>query len=343
MYLSDREIRSRLPELSLTTSNPEHPFSVEVQVQPSSIDLRVDSVFWKSKLRHFGRRGAVDLRRRKFNEAAPRRGWTEFTLKEGETFKLKPGQLLLARTYERFHLPRDLAGQIAARSSYSRMGLLVHCGGDFINPGWNGHMPLQLVNLSRRTVRVTAYLPIAQLMLVPLSSPPLRQYNDVGLRNKYADDDGGPSYWWRDRLMEVLSSKFDSGGLPDALAEPLGRLLATNELDEDVVSRLEAFVDKQTQQSLSSWTDLIDRFVRTEDRRTAISTWLRRAPYGAFVLFFGWLLSLLTMPWGAFSWTAAIVSGVSVMGVIVDRASRPNQKLTRKELSRLRAKAPNEF
>lgn len=83
----------------------------------------------------------------------PRHDWEAFNAGPDEVFSLRPGQMLLARTYEAFNMPPDLAGRLAGRSSYARLGIAIHCGADHINPGWKGRMPLQLVNLSPRTIR----------------------------------------------------------------------------------------------------------------------------------------------------------------------------------------------
>src|SRR5205085_4347843 len=117
---------------------------------------------------------------------------------------LKPSEMLLGRTYEIFTIPKDHAGKLEGRSSFARLGLAVHCSADFINPGYRGHMPLQLINFSRSSIRVFPLIPICQLILVRLSSTPTRVYGDRELSSKYMDDDGGPSYWWRDKRIKSL-------------------------------------------------------------------------------------------------------------------------------------------
>lgn len=199
MYLCDRDIIELLPQLKICTDNKDFPFVPDEQIQPCSIDLRLSNVFWIP-----ARRGAIDLRKSRLLELSPRRHWKKVVLKPGESITIKPDRLLLGRIYEKFAMPVQSAGEIEGRSSFARMGLMVHCTGDFINPGYRGHMPLQLVNLGPNAIKVFPYVPICQLKLVRLSGRPARLYGERELQSKYMDDDGGPSYWWRDKRIRRL-------------------------------------------------------------------------------------------------------------------------------------------
>lgn len=199
MYLSDRDIRALLPDLSFQTDHPDHPFVDTEQIQPCSVDLRLSNVFWTRRrghwLRRLVRRGpTVDLRKSHIQEIDPRREWRRAALAEGQSITIWPGQVVMGRIYESFRVPDEFAGKIEGRSSYARIGLAIHCTGDFINPGWHGFMPLQLFNASPFPIRILPYLPICQLMLISLSSRPDRTYGDDELASKYINDDGGPSY-----------------------------------------------------------------------------------------------------------------------------------------------------
>ena len=99
-------------------------------------------------------------------------------LHEGDSHTLKPGQIVMGRIYERFRIPPGYAGKIEGRSSFARLGLMVHCTGDFINPGWQGYMPLQLFNAGPYPLRLTPFLDVCQLMLVQLSGESERTYGE---------------------------------------------------------------------------------------------------------------------------------------------------------------------
>lgn len=152
MYLADKEILRRLDGMGIEGPEPAHPFNPAEQVQPCSIDLRVSNVFWRPSRRREFRRlvlrrpHAIDLRRAGVHDLDALRDLKRVELKEGEFIGIKPGQVVMGRIYERFRMPPDCAGKIEGRSSYARLGLAVHLTGDFINPGWEGYMPLQMFN-----------------------------------------------------------------------------------------------------------------------------------------------------------------------------------------------------
>jgi deoxycytidine triphosphate deaminase len=302
MYASDRDIRTLLPELEVETAYPEYPFKPNEQVQPCSVDLRLDTRFWVP--RRLGpwflqpwRRGSIDLHQSRLHEVAPRRYWKQVQLKPGETLRLKPGRMVLCRTYEQFSMPTEFAGKIEGRSSFARLGLGVHCTGDFINPGWRGHMPLELLNANPNEIRVVPLMTVCQLLLVKLTSTPERTYGDAKLSSKYIDDDGGPSYWWRDQLITDLLNDLGQRDLSASLQQKLIEELG-DEPTVDVLLRLERFVHDTPIGAVDSVPALLDRFAKREDRTRGFRTTARAAAQGAAPLFFALALaSLFVTPW----------------------------------------------
>lgn len=232
VYLSDTDIRELLPVLDIHAGDDAYPFDAESQIQPCSIDLRLSPVFWKPsrRVRHTGgllpRRGVtVDLRQSAMHELSPRWGWRQLELSEGSTITLGPGQIVMARIYERFAIPPSCAGKVEGRSSYARLGLFVHCSGDFINPGWSGFMPLQLFNAGPYPLKVGPFLPVCQLKLVQLSSTPARSYGNVALQSKYVNDDGGPSFWWRDQQVQKVRDRLACVSVTDQIQREITDLI----------------------------------------------------------------------------------------------------------------------
>lgn len=308
MYLADDEIRARLTELDFST-DVHHDFDPDQQIQPCSVDLRLSEVFWRptraSKLM------TVDLARSKLLEVNPRRNWKRVILGPGETILLRPGQMILARIYERFTIPSDCAGRIEGRSSFSRMGLSVHCTGSFINPGWRGHMPLVLINHSPFRLRIPAHLPICQLMLVSLAGKPSHLYGEDTLRNKYMDDDGGPSYWWRDKVVEKL---LDGLGQPDLQHRVQDRLLERIGVPSDeVLARMEYLVSSRPAGSYGNADDLLEDFVRLEDRKRMMDSILRWSGKSALPILVGASIgSLFVHPIGVLHLTLWILTALAI-------------------------------
>ena len=63
---------------------------------------------------------------------------------ENEPFGLHPGEFVLGATLEKFTLPAHLAGRLEGKSSLGRLGLLTHSTAGFIDPGFSGHITLEL-------------------------------------------------------------------------------------------------------------------------------------------------------------------------------------------------------
>ena len=281
-YLSNPDILRILPRLEISTSLAGHPFT-EDQVKVCSIDLRCDQVFWEQ--RRFS--GALDLAAPVLMEISPRRHWRKRLLPLGRPIKLRPGRMILGRTYERLRIPPEYAGKITGRSSYARLGIEISCTCDLINPGWEGRVPLEIINNGVRPILIYPLLPLAQVFLIPLSSPAEQHYADrARFKSKYMNDDGGPSYWWRDAMVEsiyqvYLSKRIDQGAL-DLLKGQI------DNLSDDGVFRFERFIRKQCLGELTNAEDLLADFMQSEKKaklRYQGLCWIRK-------LFAGVLLPL---------------------------------------------------
>lgn len=72
----------------------------------------------------------------------------------------------------------DFAGIITGRSSFARLGLMVQCCQDFINPGLKNSVALQLINVSPYPIELNINIPICQLVIVKMVGTPSKGYND---------------------------------------------------------------------------------------------------------------------------------------------------------------------
>jgi deoxycytidine triphosphate deaminase len=259
-YLTRSELLRVLPELEIITAREEHPFS-EAQVKVCSIDVRCDQIFWKQ--RRFS--GALDLGSTVLMETSPRRHWRKIELALNRSIKLRPGEMILGRTYERFRVPLEYAGKITGRSSYARLGIEISCTCDLINPGWEGHVPLEIINNGACPVLIYPLLPLAQVFLLPLTSPVEHGYADrTQFKSKYMADDGGPSYWWRDDLVERIYQSYLSDRIDQEAVNRLKSQL--DKLDDFGIFRFERFVRNSQIGEITNVEELIDRFVGTEKR-----------------------------------------------------------------------------
>lgn len=331
MYLVDREIKAALPQLNFETDNPDYPFLPDEQIQPCSVDIRLCNVFWLPTKR----KSTIDLRKSKMREVSPRRHWKVMTLKSTECITIRPGEIALGRTYEKFSIPTENAGKIEGRSSFARMGLSVHCAADFINPGWRGHMTLQLVNLGPHPIKIFPYLPVCQLILVKLSGTPDHLYGERELQSKYVDDDGGPSYWWRDKRIQALHKRL--GEKDTALAIQQDVMEKIGAQDIEVIERFDHFMDKTPIGKYESSTVLLDRFAQEEDRkrmRDKLFRWLQALPFALLGSLSVKLL--LDKPHGLTHYIVWAITSLSVPLAVRTLIQREGEYLGEKEMGKLK-------
>jgi dCTP deaminase len=79
-----------------------------------------------------------------------------------EQFLLHPGSLSLVPTLEWIKLPKNVKGVVTARSCWAREGLNIATA-NFINPGYNGIITLELSNLGQIPIALFAGMRIAQI------------------------------------------------------------------------------------------------------------------------------------------------------------------------------------
>ncbi len=176
MLLSDRDIRAELDSgrVELAPYDPS-------MIQPSSVDVRLDRyfrVFENHRYPHID--PAVeqpDLTR--LVEAAA-----------DEPFILHPGEFVLASTYEVVTLPDDIAGRLEGKSSLGRLGLLTHSTAGFIDPGFSGHVTLELSNVATLPIKLWSGMKIGQLCLFRLSSPAEHPYGSAVYGSRYQGQRG---------------------------------------------------------------------------------------------------------------------------------------------------------
>jgi len=183
MLLSDRDIVDAVKNDRLGIE----PFEPEL-VQPSSIDVRLDRRF-----RVFNNQ--------KYTHIDPAEQQDELTVavevRDDEPFVLHPGEFVLASTLEVFTLPNDLAARLEGKSSLGRLGLLTHSTAGFIDPGFSGHVTLELSNVANLPITLWPGMKIGQLCLFGLSSPAEHPYGSGANFSRYQDQRGPtPSKSW---------------------------------------------------------------------------------------------------------------------------------------------------
>ena len=184
MVLSDRTIRRLLGEGRIVID----PYD-ETLLQPSSVDVRVDRFF---RVFHNARYPFIDVKE-------PQEELTELVeIADDQPFILHPGEFVLGSTLERVQLPDDLVARLEGKSSLGRLGLLIHSTAGFVDPGWDGHVTLELSNVANLPITIYYAMKIGQLSFVQLTEPAERPYGSDALGSKYQGQRGPtPSRYWQ--------------------------------------------------------------------------------------------------------------------------------------------------
>jgi len=176
VLLSDHDIRA---EIAANRVGVE-PFD-EAMIQPSSVDVRLDKFF-----RVF--------ENHKYSVIDPSTEQAELTrevIAEGdEPFILHPGEFVLASTYEVITLPDDIAGRLEGKSSLGRLGLLTHSTAGFVDPGFKGHVTLELSNVATLPIKLWPGMKIGQLCFFKLTSPSEHPYGSEKYSSRYQGQRG---------------------------------------------------------------------------------------------------------------------------------------------------------
>ena len=183
MLLSDRDIRKEIESGRVLLE----PYD-EAMVQPSSVDVRLDRFF----------RVFENHRYPHIDPAEEQPDLTRMVEPHSEEpFILHPGEFVLASTYEVVTLPDDIAMRLEGKSSLGRLGLLTHSTAGFIDPGFNGHVTLELSNVATLPIKLWPGMKIGQLCLFRLSSPAEHPYGSAVHGSRYQNQRGPtPSRSW---------------------------------------------------------------------------------------------------------------------------------------------------
>jgi dCTP deaminase len=176
VLLSDRDIRAELDAERIRLD----PLDTSM-IQPSSVDVRLDRFF-----RLFDNH--------KYAHIDPSQDQPELTrlveVAPDEPFVLHPGEFVLGSTYEQVTLPDDVAARLEGKSSLGRLGLLTHSTAGFVDPGFTGHVTLELSNVATLPIKLWPGSKIGQLCFFRLSSPAEHPYGTGDNLNRYMGQRG---------------------------------------------------------------------------------------------------------------------------------------------------------
>ena len=108
--------------------------------------------------------------------------YEEKILADNESYTIQPGKFVLATIREFIKLPRNrkskwankplLAARVEGKSSFARLGLLVHFTAPTIHCGFEGQITLEIICLGKYPVVLKPRMQICQLLVEEVSEDP---------------------------------------------------------------------------------------------------------------------------------------------------------------------------
>ena len=176
VILSDRSIREALAARRIVVD----PLD-DRDVQPSSVDLRLDRYFrvFRNDTTPF------------IDPKEPQEDLTEMVeVAEANAFILHPGEFVLGSTQERVGLPNDLVARLEGKSSLGRLGLLIHSTAGFVDAGWDGHLTLELSNVANLPIALYPGMKIGQISFFEMTTAAEHPYGSAEKGSKYQGQRG---------------------------------------------------------------------------------------------------------------------------------------------------------
>jgi dCTP deaminase len=175
MIFSDRSIKEAMASQRISIDPYEPEF-----VQPSSVDLRVGDGF----------RVFVNHRYSEIDPRSPQEDLTQLVEVGEEPFMLHPGEFVLGSTLERVRLGEDVVARLEGKSSLGRLGLLIHSTAGFIDPGFEGHITLELSNVATLPIAIFPGMKIGQISFYQMTTAAEFPYGSPELGSKYQGQSG---------------------------------------------------------------------------------------------------------------------------------------------------------
>jgi dCTP deaminase len=176
VIFSDRSIRNAIDTGTIIIDPYEPTF-----VQPSSVDLRVG-------------KGFRVFENHRYSEIDPRSPQSDLTklveIGDEEPFMLHPGEFVLGSTLERVKLGDDVVARLEGKSSLGRLGLLIHSTAGFIDPGFEGHITLELSNVATLPIAIYSGMKIGQISFYQMTTAAEFPYGSPELGSKYQGQSG---------------------------------------------------------------------------------------------------------------------------------------------------------
>lgn len=161
--LSDKDLKKIIEDKNAvyTEKGPEIDF--DLQLGPSSFDLRLGYQF-----------GVLNNRKLEMIDTKDMEKYGNFINEERHSADdgvvIHPGEFILGSTLETINVPNNLVGRVEGRSSYGRLGIIVHATAGFVDPGFEGDITLEMQNLGNAPVKLYPEDRVCQIVFETMTS-----------------------------------------------------------------------------------------------------------------------------------------------------------------------------
>lgn len=167
--LSDKDMRKLIEDKDAITCS--EGLDMDLQLGPSSFDLRLGYEF-----------GVLNTRKLEMVDTKDMSSYEDYISKEqhssDEGVVIHPGEFILGSTMEKINVPDDMVARVEGRSSYGRLGIIVHATAGFVDPGFEGDITLEIQNLGNAPVKLYPEDRICQLVFETMTSRADKPYGD---------------------------------------------------------------------------------------------------------------------------------------------------------------------
>ncbi len=145
--LSDSDIKKLVEQKNAVYVNQGPEMDVDLQLGPSSLDLRLGYEF-----------GILNTRKVEMIDTKNMQDYDRYIRTEEHTADegvvIHPGEFILGGTLETLNIPDDIVARVEGRSSYGRLGIIVHATAGYCDPGFEGDITLEIQNLGNAPVKL---------------------------------------------------------------------------------------------------------------------------------------------------------------------------------------------
>jgi len=167
--LSDKSILEKVRRGEIVI----HPILDNKQISGAKVDLRLDNIFYLiGRFRKPYYDPMEFLAKKEVGESYVEKRMVRY----GDKFVLHPNDYALAPLFEFVKLPNNVLGRLDGRSSLGRLGIVVHSTAGSVDPGFQGHLVIELMNNGLLPVALYPLMRVATLILTTLSTDAERPY-----------------------------------------------------------------------------------------------------------------------------------------------------------------------